>query len=132
MWQIVGGAALVLVFVAGLSVYTSQTPVSTGQSGTISLTVEGLYSDTPVPITGGETVLQMLQAYDAESPELQLSTKEYAGLGTLVTGMAGKENGTDKKYWQYTVNAVMPQTGADQLELKNGDSVKWFFEESEY
>ncbi len=97
------------------------------QGPTISLSIQGLYTKKPVAITSGETMLALLQAQNAADPAMQLTSKSYAGLGTLVTGMGGFTNGTDKNYWQYTVNGIMPQIGASGYQLQNGDRVEWFF-----
>ena len=46
--------------------------------------------------------------------------------------MYGAANGTDEKYWQYLVDGIMPQIGADQYILKDGESIEWNFEKSAY
>ena len=138
VWQVVGMGVLILTLVVGLSVYTSRIPTSTESAnqetaaGTISLTIGGLYENKQVSITSGDTVLKILQTLNTQDPKLQLSVKEYSGLGILVEGMYGQKNGKDNKYWQYKVNGVMPQIGADQLKLKSGDSVEWFFGPSKF
>ncbi len=130
----------VLLFVCAAIVflYTSKIPTpvqpanqETPQTSSISLSIQGLYEHKQITITSDETVLQVLHTLDAADPQLQLSTKEYPGMGTLVTGMHGNNNGSDKNYWQYKVNGVMPQIGADQLTLKNGDAIEWFFSPSQ-
>ncbi|MDO8514840.1 MAG: DUF4430 domain-containing protein [bacterium] len=138
-WQIIGIGLLLLAFVAGLFAYTGKTtsPASSArqevtQTGTVSITIEGLYTNKSVPISENATVLGILQTMNTGDSQLQLSTKEYSGLGTLVDGMHGNKNGTDKKYWQYKVNGVMPQIGADAYVLKGGDSVEWYFGESTF
>lgn len=126
-----------LALAAGVYLYTSSGPAAqpaqqeAPQSNSISLTIEGLYTSKTISVASDETVLQMLQTINAEDPQVQLSTKDYPGMGTLVDGMHGMKNGTDKKYWQYQVNGVMPQIGADQLKLKNGDAVEWIFGSSQ-
>lgn len=124
-----------LVFALGTItlVYTNQAPVQQPpvqqekQTGTVTLTVQSLYTNKSVEVTSDETALNVLQRLNSQDPELALSTKDYSGMGTLVTGMHGLANGADQKYWQYKINGVMPQIGADQYKLKNGDSVEWFF-----
>jgi hypothetical protein len=137
-------AIVVLAVAAGVFWYTDevsaptlparavpQTQQAAPQPAQVTLTIDGLYSAKPVAITQGQTVLSVLQMLDAQDPQLQLVTKEYAGLGTLIVGMRGVTNGIGKKYWQYKVNGVMPQVGAGQLQLKDGDSVDWFFDSSQ-
>ncbi|OHB10741.1 MAG: hypothetical protein A3G05_00725 [Candidatus Zambryskibacteria bacterium RIFCSPLOWO2_12_FULL_45_14] len=127
-----------LVLVAlGLFIYTNRTiPIEKNinqevvQAGATSLTIENLYTGKTVLISENETVLEMLEKLDLEDPQVRLSTKEYSGLGVLVESINGKKNGTDSKYWQYKVNDIMPQIGADKYKLKNGDRVEWYFDQS--
>lgn len=125
--------ALVFALAVIAFVYTSQTPAQqtptqqTTQSSAVTLTIQGLYANKAIEVTSDETALDVLQGLNNQDPELALTTKEYSGMGTLVTGMHGLANGADQKYWQYKVNGVMPQIGADQYKLKNGDSVEWLF-----
>ena len=102
------------------------------QTINISLTIENVYTNKQVSAVLGDTALEVLQSLDKEDPKLLLVTKEYPGLGILVESMRGKMNGTNDEYWQYFVNGVMPQIGADKLELNEGDSVAWRFEKSEF
>ncbi len=131
--QVLAAGVLSVALLAGLYLYAGNFQASiapaqeTPQGGYVSLTIEGLYENKTVPITQGESALKLLQVLDTQDPSLQLSIKEYAGLGVLVVGMHGITNGTNKEYWQYKVNGTMPQIGADKLILKNGDSVEWFF-----
>ena len=96
-----------------------------GQS--VSLSIEGLFTDRTVSITSGESMVAMLQQVDAVEPAMKLSIQTYESLGTLITGMGGLQNGTDKKYWKYRVNGVEPQIGASGYILKPGDKVEWYF-----
>lgn len=124
-------AALVFAYTSGRPVPAEPAAQAMPQAGSISLSVQGLYTAKQVALTSNETMLQALQALDAADPALKLSTKEYSGLGTLVVGMHGLVNGTGKNYWQYKVNGVAPQIGAGDYVLKNGDSVEWFFSSSQ-
>jgi hypothetical protein len=97
-----------------------------------TVTIEGLYIDKDVQFISPKTVLQVLLQLDAEDDGVQLTAKEYSELGTLVESIGDKTNGVDDKYWQYTVNGVMPQVGADKLEVKSGDVIEWHFSKSEF
>lgn len=126
--------ALLLAVTAGVVLYTERSPLpqqhETGETspiGNITLTIQGEYENKSISILSNTTLLELLQTQNAEDSELQLDTKEYAGLGTLIESMYGYKNGTDGKYWQYKVNDVMPQIGADKYILKPGDAVQWFF-----
>ncbi|TSD06330.1 MAG: Uncharacterized protein Greene07147_189 [Parcubacteria group bacterium Greene0714_7] len=105
----------------------SPTQVSETKTTTISLSIQDVYEAKQVIIAEGETVLTVLEKLNKKDPQLTLSTKTYEGLGVLVEGMGTHKNGADKKYWQYKVNGVMPQIGADQYILKTEDSIEWFF-----
>lgn len=133
-WRAVGLIIFTLVFAAGLLAYTNKTPSpetnlrrEVVQTGAVSLTIEGVYANKSVPISENETALELLQKLHATDRELKLQTREYSGLGTLVIGMRGWENGTGGKYWQYKINSVMPQVGAGAYKLKSGDVVEWYF-----
>ena len=135
---------LIAVLAIGVFVYTDTVlapiqPVSQAakdaqavpQIAHVLLSIDGLYNAKQVTITTNETVLSVLQSVNADDPRVHLSTKVYAGLGTLIVGLDGITNGTGKKYWQYKVNGVMPQIGAGQYKLKDGDSIDWFFGSSQ-
>lgn len=121
--------ALVLILCSGIvaaSMLTTEVPAldtraAPSTDGTVSLVVEGSNTET-IAISEGDTVLDALV-----TAALPLETKEYAGLGTLVTSMNGRANGEDGKYWQYTVNGVMPQVSADAYVLTPHDQVVWTF-----
>lgn len=103
----------------------STTPVI--ESDSVTLSVQGVYTATSTAITDGETVLALLSRLDATYGSLGLATKDYGDMGVLVTAMGGLVNGTDGKYWQYTVNGTMPLVGADQYELTDGETLAWEF-----
>jgi hypothetical protein len=99
---------------------------------TVILSVTGLYEAKVITVVSGETILDMLKTLNSTEPNLQLVTKDYPGLGTLVESMNGLTNGTNDNYWQYQVNGTRPQISADQFILSNGDDVKWTFAPSEF
>ncbi len=112
------------------TLHTSTTPqhTATAPNGpSISLSIQGLYTDKQVTITANETLLTLLQTLSTKDPHLQLEVQNYTGLGALITSMGGLTNGTNKNYWQYTVNGVEPQIGASGYILHNGDRVAWQF-----
>ena len=137
--QLLGIGVLILVLFLGLSYLSNRNApapesvrIETPQTDTISLTIEGLFDHRTVSISEGQTVLGVLKSLDESDPNVHVVTKEYSGLGTLVERIGEKTNGEDNKYWQYTVNGVMPQIGADALELVNGDTLEWHFSESTF
>ncbi len=98
--------------------------------GSVNVTIEG-YGIAAADVADGDTVLDVLHTIDARDEKLALITKEYAGLGVLVESMGGQVNGTNNEYWQYTVNGIMPQVGADAMHVQNGDTIEWYFGSSE-
>lgn len=138
IWQIIGVGAIVVALIFGINAVTdrnlsvensSEVPP---QEATVTVTIEDLYTDKEVSITSGETVLDVLSALAATDPNVKLQTKEYSGLGVLVERIGEKANGTSDEYWQYKVNGIMPQVGADKLEVQNGDMIEWYFDTSEF
>lgn len=129
---------LFLAFVAialplGLTVLSNQTSkAELGRTGTVSVSIAGGISGRPIAIREGDTVLRALQALQEQEPALRLETKEYSGLGVLVESMYGQTNGSQGKYWQYTVNGVAPQVGADAFALSADDTVEWSFSEPSF
>ncbi len=98
----------------------------------ISATITIQDDSKTVSIPEGATVLAALEYLNERDKTLALEIKEYPGLGTLVQGMKGAANGTGGKYWQYFVNNEMPQIGADSYIIKDGDTIEWRFEISEF
>jgi hypothetical protein len=139
LWSIVGAGAIVGFTIFGLTYITEQPQTQQEErahiqndEGHISLTIQGLQAYETVSISEHQILLDVLTELNAADRNLQLATKEYPGLGTLVESMAGKTNGSDNKYWQYKVNGVMPQVGADHYKLVDGDTVEWNFVTSEF
>lgn len=129
--------AAVLVIAAGFALFANRAGAPAPQvqeapkEAAVTITIESLYEAKRVSIVDGQTLLSLLRALNSADPALALATKEYAGLGTLVESMHALKNGAGGEYWQYTVNGVMPQIGADMYALKNGDTVEWFFGSSQ-
>jgi len=130
--------AIAAVLLLGVSAFIDRNDASreprqeTLEIQTSNVTIEGLYVDKNVQFISPMTALEVLQQLDVEDDEIQLITKDYPGLGTLVESIGSKANGANDKYWQYKVNGVMPQIGADKFEVVNGDSIEWYFGTSEF
>lgn len=114
---------------AGTTLLWVNTPATQPDSdsgwGRVTIAVE-IHTET-YDARPGDTALDALSYLDSRNPDLSLRTKDYVGLGTLVTAMYGKENGSENKYWQYRVNGADPGVGADSYELSDGDVVEWRF-----
>lgn len=103
-----------------------------GTDVTVSFKIGNAYQNDGFVVSEGDSVLDALIQLGTTDPALQLETQEYEGLGTLVTSMYGSENSSGNMYWQYEVNGIMPQIGADAYELTEDDAVEWKFTESQY
>ncbi len=142
IWQIVGVGAIVAALLFGISATIDRIEIAKGpeqgssqtqtQTQTVTVTIDGLYVDKSVQFSSPKTVLEILQQLDTQQEEVRLITKEYSGLGTLVESIGNKTNGVNDEYWQYRVNGVMPQVGADKLQVKGGDAIEWYFDKSEF
>ena len=66
----------------------------------------------------GDTVLDLL--IKTKNPEI----KEYP-FGKAVESIDGIKNGTDKKYWLYSVNGKEANVGAGDYKLTQDDKVVW-------
>jgi hypothetical protein len=141
IWQTVGVGAVAIILLFGISATIDRNNVpseprqeisETRTSNVTTVTIEGLYVDKDVQFISPKTVLEVLQQLDTVDDGVRLTTKDYPGLGTLVESIGDKTNGMDDKYWQYKVNGIMPQVGADKLEVKSGDTIEWYFSKSEF
>lgn len=136
LWHVGGVMLVALVVLVGVStaIDRTATPSETVQVApsvhTATITIEGILVDENIQFTDPTTALEMLQQLNDRDEKVQLTTKEYSGLGTLVESMGGNTNGTDDQYWQYKVNGIMPQIGADKLEVKDGDTIEWYFDKA--
>ncbi len=81
--------------------------------------------------TNGATALDLL-TYATQKNNLELKTKDYGDMGTLVEGIGSVANGTDDKYWAYYVNGTLGQVAADQYQVKVGDAIEFRFEKSNF
>lgn len=122
-----------LLILAALAVGTTllwtSTPTSQTNSGSGRVIIAVETHTATYDISPGDTALDALLYLDSRDPDVSLRTKDYVGLGTLVTAMYGRENGTENKYWQYRVDGSDPGVGADSYRLSNGDVVEWRFAE---
>jgi len=118
------------------------TPTSNNQNApaqieitTVSATMEiqGLDEiEQPIVAVEGQTLLGLMRQMSEQKPTMNVQTQDYEGLGSLVVQIGAWRNGTDEKYWQYTINDEVPMVGADQYVIQNGDSIKWEFKKSDF
>ena len=82
-------------------------------------------------IPKGSTVLNlMLQA--SSSKAVIFTSKEYSGLGTLITSINGKISNQNRSdlFWIYSVNGKKATVGVSGYVLHEGDIVSWSYEPS--
>lgn len=112
-----------LVAVAGLVLAFAAAAVA----ATVTVRVEGktqpIFGSVPVTLDASNA----LQALDVASTlgefHYQLTTLSF---GDYVSQI-GKYAGVGNTGWAFKVNGVSPPVGADKVELKDGDSVLWYF-----
>lgn len=129
-------AILILAILAGGFAYTQfLKPSPTASTETtraveVTLAIENILPPHRAKIADGTTALELLRMESAEEG-FTMSEKEYAGLGTLVESIGDFRNGTEGKYWTYTVNGAFSAVGADVYQPKAGDLIEWSFAEPE-
>lgn len=96
-----------------------------------TLLVDGILEEVPYVAMADASTLAILRAI-TDGRKILITTKEYEGLGTLVTAIGQNENGTDGKYWQYTINGAAPTVGADAYIPQEGDVIAWMFSSSAF
>lgn len=130
--RILFGIAIVAILVGGLAYVQLQRPqpipgtAQTPRSIEVTLEIAGVLPAHRVEIIERTTALELLHAESTKAGFL-MSEKEYAGLGTLVERLGDFKNGTDGKYWTYTVNGTFAPVGADVYQPKSGDLIEWTF-----
>lgn len=126
------GAIAVLTIIAGGFAYTqlNREPVAeitqTPRIIEVTLAIADVLPTYRVEIDEGTSVLELIRK-ESIREGFVMSEKEYAGLGILVERLGDFENGTDGKYWTYTVNGVFAPVGADVYTPKAGDLIEWTF-----
>jgi len=132
LFKVAGMGAVILALALGLSLYTNfnqqrEPAAEERQSYVVTLTIDSVYTDKQIAVSSDETVLRVLERLNGMDSALQLRTKEFAGLGTMVESMGEYTNGTDGKYWQYFVNGILAPVGADSYAPAQDDRIEWKF-----
>ena len=73
----------------------------------------------------GSTVLEATQLY-CMANNISISLDKDMGYITEINGLTEKDY-TEMTGWVFTVNGEMPSVGADQLEIQEGDQIRWEF-----
>jgi hypothetical protein len=116
-----------LVFVVALG--AALLVASAAAAATVTVRVEGktqtIFGTLPVKLDADNA----LQALDAASTLGEFFYgKTHASFGDYVSQI-GKYPAAGNAGWVFKVNGVSPQVGADQVELKDGDTVVWYWAE---
>lgn len=125
----IGSLAVFAIFAAGLAYrhYTAPAPQeAANESIGVTLAIEGVLPLHATTVKKGTTALEFLRNESHETG-FALEEKEYAGLGSMVERIESFENGTNGKYWTYTVNGAFAAVGADAYELRPQDAIEWTF-----
>ena len=104
-------------------------PERVSQSIGVTFVVE--HSTSTFSVSEGSTALDlMLKA--SSSKTVTFTSKEYSGLGTLITSINGKVSNQNRNdlYWIYSVNGKKATVGVSQYVLHDGDVVSWSYEPS--
>lgn len=114
---------LVLAAVLGLSLLLAG--VSLG--ATVTMRVEGktrsIFGSTPVTVNAANPLAALVKVGRSGIFDVQLKK---ASFGTYVTRI-GRDAAAGAAGWAFKVNGVSPPVGADQVKLKPGDDVLWYY-----
>jgi len=83
-------------------------------------------TDYTVPFVAGTSegkLLELLEAFDAETSLFTLTTKEFT-FGKMIVGINAVEADENSEFWEIVINGQQAQLGASELLIKAGDEVK--------
>lgn len=84
-------------------------------------------------VTGENATVYGLTMAAAEEGSFNVDTTYYGQYDSLlIDGIDGVANGQNNSYWQYTVNNMAGNVGADKRSIQDGDRVTWTFTESQF
>lgn len=112
----------------------------------LSATTKNLYSITYSLLINNEeysldlpsekefTVYELMQLMMADSKKpFSFVSKEYMGMGHFVESINDiKNNVKENKFWIYYINDESAKIGISHYKIKEGDIIKWKFEESKF
>ncbi|MDO8435314.1 MAG: DUF4430 domain-containing protein [bacterium] len=135
-------AGFVVFFLAGVVVggcgtksneSAPQTTTPAVPQATVNVVIDfgtGFNDESTVPYGSTLTVFSALEAA-LVGKNYPLDADRSSDLGVFVRGIGGKNNGDEKKYWQYWVNEAFPLIAADKYYLVPNDIVQWKFTEQQ-
>jgi Domain of unknown function (DUF4430) len=112
---------LVVAFVTALVVATSA--LAAGVTVRVEGKTQTIFGALPAKVEAGNA-LQALDVASTLGEFFYLLT--HSSFGDYVSQI-GKYPGVGDAGWVFKVNGVSPQVGADQVQLKDGDSVVWYW-----
>lgn len=119
--------AVLLVFLGFFAfLRPAEVPTSIPPSPSISIAIRGVLESETVSIAENTSALAQLRDY-ATSRNIEVQTKEFPGMGTLVEKIGPFSNGDGGKYWHFYVNNALAPVGASDYILKDTDIVDWKF-----
>jgi hypothetical protein len=121
---ILGGVAVLVVIggVVGFEVSSRDDTKSTTQASHSSQVRQSKQTEITYQGAAGKSALDLLkQSYQAE-------TKDYSGLGEMVTSINGKA-ADSKHFWAFYINGQQSQQGASSYITKANDKITWKLEE---
>ncbi len=78
------------------------------------------------PLDSAISVYDLLSKMTIETAGFQMIDTLYGELGHLVLGFNGVKN-ESPKYWVYCLNGAKANKGVDQMMIKNGDQITWYY-----
>lgn len=79
-----------------------------------------------IRIDSAVSVYQLLDKMKRQPDGLHMIDTLYGDLGHLVLGFNGVKN-ESPKYWVYCLNNAKANKGVDQMMIKNGDKISWYY-----
>lgn len=123
----------VIIFFTGmlLGFMLSSGPVTSISRGeTVSLMIDAGVGEvrtfTDVVPLQGETLFSLTRRV-AQEHNVPFAYKDYAGLGAFITQIGPAPDSAGDAFWQYWVNNVYAQVGADAYAVRPGDVIAWKF-----
>lgn len=111
-----------------LSVTCTDAVGDTRLPGSIQLPSDGiLLKQTTVTLQEGQSVFRALELACAASGTPLVSQSSMFGAYVQRIGPIGEKDCGPQSGWKYKVNGVTPGMASDAYQLKNGDTVEWYY-----
>ncbi len=114
---------LVLVTVLGLALALAATALAASVTVRVEGKTQSIFGSVPVKVDAANPLVALDLAGTLGEFYTQVTQ---ASFGTYVS-QVGRYPGAGASGWVFKVNGVSPPVGADQVTLKDGDQVLWYF-----